>query len=101
MTDVQSDNNETSEVETHIPSTEEVLASMLKENTGTHMLDSGGAYGRHWQRNQGRDFEAEKETELKFGIYNGKPEITVTHNTYRSEEHTSELQSREKLVCHP
>ena len=25
---------------------------MFVENTGTHMLDSGGAYGRQWQRNQ-------------------------------------------------
>jgi hypothetical protein len=32
--------------------TTSVVASMLKENTGTHFLDSGGAYGRAWQRNQ-------------------------------------------------
>ena len=31
--------------------TERKLAEMLKENTGIHMLDSGGAYGRHWQLN--------------------------------------------------
>ena len=37
----------------------EVASDMLKENTGQHMLDSGGAYGRHWQRNQTRDFEKE------------------------------------------
>ena len=36
-----------------------VLKAMLVENTGTHMLDSGGAYGRSWQQNKGRDFEAE------------------------------------------
>lgn len=36
-----------------------VASDMLKENTGQHMLDSGGAYGRHWQRNQTRDFEKE------------------------------------------
>lgn len=36
-----------------------VANSMLKENTGQHMLDSGGAYGRQWQRNQTRDFEKE------------------------------------------
>jgi hypothetical protein len=36
-----------------------VASDMLKENTGQHMLDSGGAYGRHWQRNQIRDFEKE------------------------------------------
>ena len=33
--------------------TDEVLAGMLTENTGVHMLDSGGHYGRHWQRNAG------------------------------------------------
>lgn len=30
--------------------TERALYEMLGENTGTHMLDSGGAYGRGWQR---------------------------------------------------
>lgn len=29
-----------------------VIESMLVENTGTHFLDSGGAYGRNWQENQ-------------------------------------------------
>lgn len=32
--------------------TDRVIAGMLTENTGTHFLDSGGAYGRAWQRNQ-------------------------------------------------
>lgn len=31
---------------------EEKLYTILTTSTGTHMLDSGGAYGRHWQRNQ-------------------------------------------------
>ena len=31
---------------------EQLLWEMLTESTGEHMLDSGGAYGRHWQRNQ-------------------------------------------------
>lgn len=42
--------------------TREILAAMLTENTGRHMLDSGGAYGRHWERNAGRtvaDYEAQ------------------------------------------
>ena len=39
--------------------TAQVLKAMLTENTGTHMLDSGGAYGRAWQQNKGRDFDAE------------------------------------------
>ena len=40
-----------------ITKTELILADMLTENTGTHMLDSGGAYGRHWQRNEGLTVE--------------------------------------------
>lgn len=31
---------------------EPVIKAQLTENTGKHMLDSGGAYGRHWQQNQ-------------------------------------------------
>jgi len=36
-----------------------VLKGMLTESTGSHFLDSGGDDGRHWQRNQRRDFESE------------------------------------------
>lgn len=39
--------------------TKAVLVEMLTENTGRAMGDSGGAYGRNWERNQGRDFESE------------------------------------------
>jgi hypothetical protein len=39
-------------------STEDVLIAMLTENTGRHMLDSGGAYGRNWERNGGMTVEA-------------------------------------------
>ena len=31
---------------------EHILYNMFTENTGASVLDSGGAYGRHWQRNQ-------------------------------------------------
>jgi len=44
--------------------TAQVLHDMLTENTGTHMLDSGGSCGRSWQRNQGRAFENEPEVTL-------------------------------------
>jgi hypothetical protein len=33
---------------------DELLFSMFTENTGRHFLDSGGAYGRNWERNQGK-----------------------------------------------
>ena len=31
---------------------EEVIKAQLTENTGRHLLDSGGAYGRNWEENQ-------------------------------------------------
>lgn len=44
--------------------TKELIFSMLKENTGVHMCDSGGESGRMWQRNSNKclqDFEEEPE----------------------------------------
>lgn len=36
---------------------EKTIVDMLTENTGANFLDSGGAYGRQWQRNRGiKDF---------------------------------------------
>lgn len=43
------------------------LQEMLKENTGSHFLDSGGAYGRNWERNQERDFESEPRVSIEYG----------------------------------
>ena len=37
-----------------VVTTAEVIANQLAENTGIHMLDSGMARGRAWQRNQDR-----------------------------------------------
>jgi len=68
---------------------------MLTENTGSHFLDSGGypsydkngnyigssqGYGRNWEQNQHRRFDAEKATILKFDT--NPKEILVTHNVY-------------------
>ena len=42
--------------------TKDLIFSMLTENTGKHMCDSGGTNGRMWQRNTNKcvaDFEAE------------------------------------------
>lgn len=57
--------------------TKTTLAEMLKENTGTHMLDSGGAAGRSWQQNAVRDFESEEP-----GSVSGRWGIEATHNVY-------------------
>ncbi len=62
--------------------TAEVIASMLKQNTGKHFLDSGMDNGRHWQQNQKRDFSKEAQSTVEFREYDGKPEVNVTHNVY-------------------
>lgn len=60
-----------------ITATERVLQSMITENTGRAMCDSGGAYGRHWENNQGRTFENESRSTLDF-----KYGLSVGHNVY-------------------
>ena len=52
------------------------IHKMLIENTGRHFLDSGGAYGRLWEKNQGKtlgDFqnEAPAYLDISSGVYNG------------------------------
>lgn len=58
--------------------TENIIASMMKENTGRSILDSGDFYGRHWQENQHREFETEPATSLSFKYGH----VEMTHNLY-------------------
>jgi len=46
------------------------LLGQWQENTGKHFLDSGGAYGRNWERNQAKTLESFTES----------PEITIEDN---------------------
>lgn len=63
--------------------TAKVLQSMLRENTGIAMRDSGGSYGRHWQRNQDRSFENEPESVVEFNTWGDNTlEALVSHNVY-------------------
>ena len=48
--------------------TEQLVFEMLTENTGTHFLDSGGADGRNWQRNE----------KLTLGYFRSLPEEILT-----------------------
>ncbi len=57
----------------------QTVFNMLTENTGRHMLDSGGAYGRHWERNQDK----------KLKDFENKP--SVTWELEPEAEDTSEL----------
>lgn len=65
-----------------VTSTKRVLQKMLTTNTGVHMLDSGGAYGRNWERNQGVDFEASPAATLEFWDRDGSPDIIGTFSVY-------------------
>lgn len=49
--------------------TAKIIEEMLKENTGSHFLDSGGYYGRNWQRNQTRDFNLEPRYKFQIETY--------------------------------
>lgn len=79
--------------------TQEVLIEMLRENTGRHMLDSGGAYGRNWERNQEREFLDEPTGKLAFRVYEGKLEmwdcsLNVFHWLDERVEFEPEMQKR-------
>ena len=61
----------------------EVAELMLKENTGRHMLDSGGAYGRNWERNQGKSFADIPAYSVEFSVWGDSHiEIMVTLQLY-------------------
>lgn len=75
--------------------TKQIIAGMLTENVGRHFLGgtprydangkyigSANGYGRRFEANQGRSFDDEPSTTIKFEIYNGKLDISVTHNVY-------------------
>lgn len=69
--------------------TERKLLEMWQENTGTHFLDSGGASGRNWQRNQGKtleDMEAiDGYFERDFHVFFNTFTFLLKHITYTKE----------------
>ncbi len=79
---------------TRLTLTQKKLIEMLTENTGRHMLDSGGYGRRHWERNQGRSFIDEMETTLQAS--NGFIEATHSLFHWLSErvEYWPEMQRR-------
>ena len=83
---------------TQTDTTASKLAKMLIENTGQHFLDSGGAYGRNWERNQCVDFEATSEGNVEFWNRNGEldilPTLSVYHFLKERLEYNSELDER-------
>jgi len=61
---------------------ERAISNMLKENTGVHMLDSGGNYGRHFERNKNIDFNKINKIEVELNEYDGQLEVILTKNVY-------------------
>lgn len=51
---------------------------MLKENTGKQLLDSGGAYGRNWEKNQEADFDKTEPVEVE--VHDDG--VSITYNLY-------------------
>ena len=69
-------------MQTTTTNTADILAAMFTENTGTHFLDSGGAYGRNWERNQGkttRDYLNAPEV-INAGDYFERDSFHFLHN---------------------
>lgn len=56
----------------------QTIIDMLKEDTGTHFLDSGGTNNRHHQKNKNVNFD--ELPPIEFDIYNN--EIDYTINLY-------------------
>jgi len=94
-------NNHNAKEELTKMTTKNIIENMLKENTGMNFLDSGGAYGRHWQRNQGVDFASQPDVEVDYNWMNEGDRIYFTINLYHflinnltSDELTDEFNSR-------
>jgi hypothetical protein len=53
--------------------TQRKVAQLCRQNTGCHILDSGGSSGRGWQRNQTREFNPKASgCKVEFSIYEWK-----------------------------
>jgi hypothetical protein len=76
--------------------TERIIYEMLTENTGRHILDSGGESGRSWQRNQVKsldDFKNEPQTYFDAKYYDATASLFhhLTEKLTYSEEWTEEF----------
>lgn len=62
--------------------TEDVLRSMLVENTGRSFLDSGDYYGRNYERNQKVNPADVPSAWMRAYVSQGRPDIVITVNVY-------------------
>lgn len=80
--------------------TEIILKEMLLENTGASILDSGSTYGRNWQLNQLRNFDASPAASIKFRVCNNEPDITVSLDTYHFLKDRLEIATELDAIFH-
>lgn len=57
----------------------QIIKEMLCENTGCDICDSGGAYGRHWEQNRGKDFD--KEDAIRIEVWPNET-FMLTYDVY-------------------
>ena len=65
--------------------TKKVLKDMMNENTGRHLLDSGDAYGRNFERNRQKNLEKQPAMTMNFHKYGDddtKIQMWPTIDTY-------------------
>ena len=64
--------------------TKNVIKEMMTQNTGRHLLDSGDAYGRNFEKNQKTDLENEPALTMNFHEYgdDGTIQMWPTISTY-------------------
>jgi len=75
---------------------EKKIAEMLTENTGVHMLDSGGVDGRYWQQNREiADFRTIPE--IQIDLYVDKPSEIERLRKYPAERQTKVPYNQKKL----
>ena len=75
---------------------EKKIAEMLTENTGVHMMDSGGIGGRHWQQNRKiADFRARPE--IQIDLYVDEPSEIERLQKYPAGRQTEVPYSQKKL----
>lgn len=74
----------------------QTIVSMLTENTGRSILDSGGIYGRNFERNQGKDvayYDATPSATLEVSKYGDNWEVIPTVSVYHLLTQALELDS--------
>lgn len=79
------------------------IKAMLLERTGTSLYDSGGAYGRHWQKNRKRDLKGEPELTLNFqqnrkGFLETVATASLYHQLRKSLQYDHSMQG-DSLLC--